>query len=266
MLFSLYDPAMKLVECHIITKKHPFWSSIDHKAFLSKNLFNLANYHYQQYFCQHHQKFNLNQLYHQLSPTDDYKALLINVSKQIISRLDSAWISYFHTVRAWNEHPENFLGKPAIPKYQDNLKGGNFLPHLHESISKKVLKKGICLLSMSNTKIPTLPKEIIKARIVPKIQGIKVIITEEFYTSPSSALNGDTLPKYGNKKPEFKEKRMAGGLYKTGNIRLLNADINGSFNMMKKVIPDVFDQGIKGLPFNPVVLDPLQMTRLANFE
>ncbi|WP_413172496.1 hypothetical protein [Anabaena azotica] len=266
MLFSLYDPAMKLVECHIITKKHPFWSSIDHKAFLSTNLFNLANYHYRQYFFQHHQKFNFHQLYHQLSETDDYKALLTLVSKQIISRLGSVWISYFHTIRAWNEHPEKFLGQLTIPKYKDNLKGRNLLPHLHESISKKAFKKGICLLSMSNIKIPTLLKEIIEVRVVPKSKGIKVIITEESYTSPASALDGDTFPKYGDKKPEFKGEIMAGGLYTTGNMRLLNAVINGSFNMMKKVIPDVFDQGIKGLPFNPVVLDPLQMTRLADFE
>jgi hypothetical protein len=79
-------------------------------------------------------------------------------------------------------------------------------------------------------------------------------------------LDGDALPKYGDRKPELTGKRMARGLYKIGNSRLLNADINGSFNMMRKVIPDVFDQGIKGLPFNPVVLDPLLMTRLSNFE
>ncbi|MCA2863349.1 MAG: transposase, partial [Microcystis sp. M049S1] len=40
---------MKLVERHIITPYHPLWSEIDHCAFLSKNLFNLANYHYRQY-------------------------------------------------------------------------------------------------------------------------------------------------------------------------------------------------------------------------
>ncbi len=34
---------MKLVERHIISQNHPLWSEIDHYAFLSKNLFNLAN-------------------------------------------------------------------------------------------------------------------------------------------------------------------------------------------------------------------------------
>ena len=231
ILFSLYYPAMKLVECHIITKNHPFWSSIDHKAFLSKNLFNLANYHYRQHCFQHHQKLNFNQLYHQLSQTDDYKALPTKASTQIIRTLDLSWTSYLHAVRAWNEHPEKFLGKPTIPKYKDNIKGRNFLPYTHESISNKALKKRIYLLSMSNIRITTSQKEIIEARIVPKSKGIKVIITEESYTSQSSALDGDTLPKYGYKKPEFTGKRMARGLYKIGNSRLLNADINGSFNL-----------------------------------
>ncbi|MGB3507641.1 MAG: hypothetical protein WBA93_00005 [Microcoleaceae cyanobacterium] len=52
-------------------------------------------------------------------------------------------------------------------------------------------------------------------------------------------------------------------MYKTRENKLLNADVNGSFNIIKKVIPDVLDQGIKGLPFNPVVVAPLQMTRLS---
>ncbi|WP_085960648.1 zinc ribbon domain-containing protein [Cylindrospermum stagnale] len=82
-----------------------------------------------------------------------------------------------------------------------------------------------------------------------QLKAIKVIITEESYTSQASALDGDKLPKYGDKKPQFTGKKIARGLYKTLDNRLLNADINGSFNMSKRVIPDVFDQGINGLPF-----------------
>ncbi|MCG5056783.1 MAG: hypothetical protein KA714_01895 [Limnoraphis sp. WC205] len=91
-------------------------------------------------------------------------------------------------------------------------------------------------------------------------------LTEESYTSQSSALDGDSLPAYGDKKTLFQGNRIARGLYKTAQGRLLNADVNGSFNIMRKVIPDVLDQGIKGLPFNPVVLDPLRMTGLSAFE
>jgi hypothetical protein len=62
------------------------------------------------------------------------------------------------------------------------------------------------------------------------------------------------LPKYDEIKPLFKGKRVARVLYKTGTNQLLDADVNGSFNIIRKVIPDVFDQGIKSLPFNPVEL------------
>ena len=46
-----------------------------------------------------------------------------------------------------------------------------------------------------------------------KLRGIKVIITEVYYTSQSSCLDGDNLPKYGDKKPEFSGKRVTRGLY-----------------------------------------------------
>ena len=95
-----------------------------------------------------------------------------------------------------------------------------------------------------------------------ELKGIKVIITEESYTSQSSALDRDELPKYGEEKPLFKGKRLARGLYKMGTNQLLNADVNGAFNIIRKVIPDVIDQGIRGLPFNPVVLDPLRTRAL----
>ncbi|MGF1539591.1 MAG: RNA-guided endonuclease InsQ/TnpB family protein [Pleurocapsa sp.] len=411
---------MKLVERHLISKSHPCWSEIDQYSFLSKNLFNLANYHYRQYFFQHRQKLNFNQLYHLVSKTTDYLALPTKVSKQIIRKLDSAWNSYLGALKEYQKHPDKFLGLPKIPKYKHKQKGRNILIYPFESVYKKPLKQGICHLSMSEIKIPTLIKEIIGVRIVPKtscyvleivyeqeeeithnqqiagidlgvnnlmavttnqtdippllikgrplkaintfynkqrsqlqsslktrhnlnsskqlqslthkrncrvenylhtaskrvinwctsqkigtliighndhqkqslnlgkrnnqqfvniphyrliemltykaqLQGIKVIITEESYTSKSSALDRDKLPKYGEQKPVFKGKRIARGLYKTGANQLLNADVNGSLNIMRKVIPDVLDQGIRGLPFNPVVLNPLRMTTLSYF-
>lgn len=90
------------------------------------------------------------------------------------------------------------------------------------------------------------------------LAGIKVITTEEAYTSKASALDGDVLPKYGKATPNFSGSRVKRGLYKSGTGRLINADVNGSLNIGRKVIPD-FMKGIEGLPFVPVVVDPLRM-------
>ena len=134
----------------------------------------------------------------------------------------------------------------------------------HNATSKQSINLG----KRNNQQIVEIPHYKLIEMLTYKalLKGIQVIMTEESYTSQSSALDGDALPKYGEKKPVFQGKRVARGLYKTAQGRLLNADVNGSFNITRKVIPDVLDQGIKGLPFNPVVLDPLRMTGLSAFE
>ena len=91
-----------------------------------------------------------------------------------------------------------------------------------------------------------------KAQLV----GIKVVITGYCYSSKASALDGDELPVYKANsvvKQLFSGKRVHRGLYKTNTGSIINADINGSINIARKVIPDAFE-GIGGLPFIPVVL------------
>ena len=88
-----------------------------------------------------------------------------------------------------------------------------------------------------------------------KLSGIEVIATDESYTSKASALDGDKLPKYSpNTKYKFSGKRIKRGLYQTATGKLINADTNGSMNIIRKVIPDAF-KGIEGLPFIPAALD-----------
>ncbi|MGP7816328.1 RNA-guided endonuclease InsQ/TnpB family protein [Niallia sp. 01092] len=65
--------------------------------------------------------------------------------------------------------------------------------------------------------------------------GIKVIVTEESYTSKASFLDGDEIPTYEKgKKYSFSGKRIKRGLYRTKKKILLNADVNGAANIMKK--------------------------------
>ena len=90
-----------------------------------------------------------------------------------------------------------------------------------------------------------------------QLAGIEVTLTEESYTSIASAIDGDILPIYPSnteKKPVFSGKRIQRGLYKTATGRIINADINGSMNIVRKVIPDAFE-GTVGLPFIPVNLE-----------
>ena len=70
-----------------------------------------------------------------------------------------------------------------------------------------------------------------------KIHDITLIIQEESYTSKSSFLDNDILPKYqpnNNKSYEFKGTRIKRGLYKTSKGKLINADVNAAANIIRK--------------------------------
>jgi putative transposase len=83
-----------------------------------------------------------------------------------------------------------------------------------------------------------------KARLV----GIHVILQEESYTSKASFLDLDPMPVYGEKdtdKVKFRGKRVSRGMYQSKSGQTFNADVNGSYNIMRKALPNVFtDNGI----------------------
>lgn len=69
-----------------------------------------------------------------------------------------------------------------------------------------------------------------------QLRGIEVIEQEESYTSKASFMDQDNIPTYGesNEKITFSGKRVSRGLYQTKNGFLLNADVNGSYNILVK--------------------------------
>jgi putative transposase len=158
---------MILVERHIIKQSHQHWQEIDKLSFLSKNLYNAANYICRQHFFASGKKYSLNDLYHLTKDLVDYRNLPTKVSKQIIKRLVSTWTGYFEAQKEWKQNPFKFLSEPRIPGYKDKAKGRNVVIYYHESVYKAELKKGICHLSMSDIKIPTQVDNVVEVRLVP---------------------------------------------------------------------------------------------------
>jgi putative transposase len=76
-----------------------------------------------------------------------------------------------------------------------------------------------------------------------ELVGITVLLTEESYTSKASFLDRDPLPV---RKPSddteytFSGRRVKRGLYRASNNRYINADVNGAYNIVRKVAPDAF--------------------------
>jgi putative transposase len=81
-----------------------------------------------------------------------------------------------------------------------------------------------------------------------ELLGIEVITREESYTSKCSFFDGEEIKKHET----YLGKRIKRGLFRTKNGNLINSDLNGSYNILKKEFPRAFADGIEGLGVNPV--------------
>ena len=76
-----------------------------------------------------------------------------------------------------------------------------------------------------------------KLEYLCKLNDIVFIKQEESYTSKASFWDNDEIPVYNADNPkeyDFSGKRIHRGLYQTADNILLNADINGALNIMRK--------------------------------
>ncbi len=82
-------------------------------------------------------------------------------------------------------------------------------------------------------------------------EGINFIITEESYTSGCSFLD-DEMPCEENYNIRRRVKR---GLFRSNRDILINADVNSAYNIVRKVFPEAFAEGIEGVGLHPVRLN-----------
>lgn len=83
-----------------------------------------------------------------------------------------------------------------------------------------------------------------------KLVGIRVIPQEEAYTSKCSFLDLEPL----RKQVAYLGRRIKRGLFRAGDGRLINADVNASYNLIRKAIPEAFKHGLAGIILHPVRL------------
>jgi putative transposase len=175
---------LRLVEQHIIKKSNLMYKEIDEISFLSKNLYNRANYVVRQEFISTSKQkeegkvsnanwIRYNQLQKQLQNKKDYdySKLPAKVSQQVLKLLDKNWVSFFQSIRDWKKNTSKYLGKPSLPKYKHKTKGRGVLIYTIQAISKKELRSNIVRLSGTEIRIRTKQdsKAIQQVRVVPKI-------------------------------------------------------------------------------------------------
>ena len=117
-------------------------------------------------------------------------------------------------------------------------------------------KNGINIGRRNNQNFVNIPYTRFINQLTYKCQmlGITVITREESYTSKASFLDYDEIPNYKDEtKPKFSGKRIKRGLYRSAT-RIINADVNGAYNIMAKENPNYIISNREQLGFNPTLI------------
>lgn len=117
----------------------------------------------------------------------------------------------------------------------------------------KEWKQGINIGRVNNQNFVCIPYYKLLNMLTYKceLHSISLSVTEESYTSKCSFLDNESLCKHES----YCGKRIHRGLFKSSNGKLINADVNGALNILRKVIGNYVYDPIK-VCSTPLVLEP----------
>ena len=129
------------------------------------------------------------------------------------------------------------------------------------------MKLGINIGRVNNQNFVSIPYLNLRSKLQSKceLHGIVYAPQEESYTSKASSIDLDAIPVYdAEDKTEyaFSGKRVKRGLYRSKEGLLLNADINGSVNILRKYIKECNLKELSSDRIRALVNAPCQRIRL----
>lgn len=149
--------------------------------------------------------------------------------------------------RKRNQKIEDYLHKTSkfIVDYATQHDIGNIVIGKNDS-----WKQEIQLGKRNNQNFVSIPFAKLIHQIEYKAEevGINVICNEESYTSKCSFLDNEPICKH----KEYVGRRIKRGLFKSEMGKLINADVNGSGNIIRKVAPKAFANGVEALGLMPI--------------
>lgn len=110
-------------------------------------------------------------------------------------------------------------------------------------------KQGIGIGKRNNQNFVSIPHARFVSMLTYKCElvGISVLTTEESYTSKTSFLDGEEPVKHET----YAGQRVKRGLFRSALGRVINADLNGAYQIIKKVAPAAFGQGVEDAVVHP---------------
>ncbi len=175
------------------------------------------------------------------------KSVLMNYvgNKGTSNRLKKLELKRRNKINDYIHKTSRFIIKYCIENKIKNIVIGN----------NKEWKQNIDIGKVNNQKFVYIPY----AKLIQQIQykselvGVNIIINEESYTSKIDHLVLEKL----EKQEVYLGKRVHRGLFQSSIGKLINADVNGSIGILRKVIGDDFIKNLidRGFAENPIRID-----------
>ncbi len=198
-----------------------------------------------------------------------FQPILIN--GRAVKSINNRFNKTISRLRSTNKklHGQDLTKEMELLTRRRNHRIDSYLHRASSLIIKTLVSEGISTLviglnpdwkrdcnigKVNNQKFAQIPHKKFVDMLIYKgaLKGIKVFTREESYTSKASFLDRDTIPTYGSKPENWNPsgRRIKRGLYRS-NSGLINADVNGSYNILVKEFPNAFSQGITGCVVQP---------------
>lgn len=167
----------------------------------------------------------------------------IRHNKDWSKKLDIITFKRFQRIKNYMHNTSHYIINWCIENNIDTLIVGKNDKWKQESIMSK----------KSNQNFIMIPYQILLQQLKYKCEnvGINYIEQEESYTSGTSFLDEENPIKENYNK----NRRIQRGLFKSNSGLLINSDVNGSFQIMKKAFPNAISRyGIEGV-LTPIVIN-----------
>jgi putative transposase len=183
--------------------------------------------------------------------------------------VDGSWVKSLNQGVNRNNAKKEVRSKKAMWKKRNRCVD-HFFHTASSVVIKNLLERGVSELVIgwnegfkdspkmgrkNNQRFTSLPLAKFRDMLIYKGRqyGIMTILQEESYTSKSSFIDSDPIPVYGDgsDKHTFTGKRIKRGMYRSSNGTLIHADVNGSYNILRKSKP-LFEwcRGMVVMPVN----------------
>lgn len=185
---------------------------------------------------------SINQFYNK-SVAKEKSSLKTRNGKDWSEKLSIITAKRFQRIKNYMHNTSAYVVKWCVANGIDTLVVGR----------NKEWKQDVSIGKQNNQNFVDIPYQMLLQQLKYKCEnaGIRHIETEESYSSGTSFLDGE-LP---IKQNYDKSRRITRGLFKSNSGLLINSDVNGAFQIMKKVFPNAFDEryGIEGV-LTPMVI------------